>query len=83
MPRADGVFVTDHPQKLVLEGSVANIPFISGVCDSSITVRTRINNDLAGLRRRGHVMDDESPQYNVSTARSLEEVHTLTSFRLT
>ncbi|RDX42833.1 carotenoid ester lipase precursor [Lentinus brumalis] len=29
-PHADGVFLTDHPQKLVLSGSVANVPFISG-----------------------------------------------------
>ncbi|KAI0699628.1 carotenoid ester lipase precursor [Cerioporus squamosus] len=29
-PHADGVFLTDHPQKLVLSGSVADVPFISG-----------------------------------------------------
>ena len=27
---ADGVFLTAHPQELVLAGSVANVPIISG-----------------------------------------------------
>ncbi|RPD58729.1 carotenoid ester lipase precursor [Lentinus tigrinus ALCF2SS1-7] len=29
-PHADGVFLTAHPQELVLAGSVADVPFISG-----------------------------------------------------
>ncbi|PPQ91064.1 hypothetical protein CVT25_014732 [Psilocybe cyanescens] len=29
-PRADGVFLTDHPQKLVQQGIIANVPFVSG-----------------------------------------------------
>ena len=33
VPRADGVFLKDDPQKLVLEGSVAKVPFITGVCE--------------------------------------------------
>lgn len=32
MPHADGVFLKDNPQKLVLEGSVADIPFVVGQC---------------------------------------------------
>ncbi|KAI0265655.1 carotenoid ester lipase precursor [Gloeopeniophorella convolvens] len=38
LPRADGVFLPDDPQKLVLEGSVANIPFVSGNCDDEGTL---------------------------------------------
>ena len=31
LPRADGKFLPDAPQKLVQQGSVANIPFVTGV----------------------------------------------------
>lgn len=37
-PRADGVFLTDDPQKLVQAGSVANIPFVTGDCDDEGTL---------------------------------------------
>ncbi|KAI0819593.1 carotenoid ester lipase precursor [Trametes gibbosa] len=29
-PRADGVFFKDYPQQLILEGSVASVPFVAG-----------------------------------------------------
>jgi acetylcholinesterase len=29
-PRADGVFLTDDPQKLVQQGLVADVPFVTG-----------------------------------------------------
>lgn len=31
IPRADGVFLRDPPQHAVLKGTVADIPFVSGV----------------------------------------------------
>ena len=31
LPRADGVFLKDDPQKLVELGSIANVPFVSGM----------------------------------------------------
>jgi len=37
VPRVDGVFLTDTPQNLVLEGRVANIPFVTGDCDDEGT----------------------------------------------
>jgi carboxylesterase type B len=37
-PLADGVFLTDHPQKLVQQGKVARIPFVSGDCDDEGTL---------------------------------------------
>ncbi|KAG5654308.1 hypothetical protein H0H81_004727 [Sphagnurus paluster] len=38
LPRADGKFLTDNPQQLVLDGKVANIPFITGDCDDEGTL---------------------------------------------
>ncbi|KIP05209.1 hypothetical protein PHLGIDRAFT_74623 [Phlebiopsis gigantea 11061_1 CR5-6] len=37
-PRADGVFLADDPQVLVQQGSVANIPFVTGNCDDEGTL---------------------------------------------
>lgn len=31
VPRVDGTFLTDFPQQLVLQGSVADVPFVTGV----------------------------------------------------
>lgn len=41
MPHADGVFLRDDPQKLVLEGSVADVPFVIGEWPSEWKVYTR------------------------------------------
>jgi len=30
LPRADGIFLTDNPQRLVQDGKVANISYITG-----------------------------------------------------
>ncbi|KAG6910657.1 hypothetical protein DXG01_008701 [Tephrocybe rancida] len=38
LPREDGVFLTDNPQKLVQQGKVAKIPFITGDCDDEGTL---------------------------------------------
>ncbi|KAJ3486538.1 hypothetical protein NLI96_g4178 [Meripilus lineatus] len=38
LPRADGVFLRDAPQSLVSQGSVANIPFVTGDCDDEGTL---------------------------------------------
>ena len=32
-PRIDGKFLSDSPQKLVQQGSVANLPFVTGVSE--------------------------------------------------
>ncbi|KIJ21000.1 hypothetical protein PAXINDRAFT_66810 [Paxillus involutus ATCC 200175] len=37
LPRVDGVFLTDSPQHLVQQGSVANVPFVTGDCDDEGT----------------------------------------------
>ncbi|KAG7088905.1 hypothetical protein E1B28_012850 [Marasmius oreades] len=38
LPRADGVFLTDNPQRLVQQGKVAKIPIVSGDCDDEGTL---------------------------------------------
>ncbi|KAF9453335.1 alpha/beta-hydrolase [Macrolepiota fuliginosa MF-IS2] len=38
LPRADGVFLTDHPQRLVQQGQIARVPFITGNCDDEGTL---------------------------------------------
>ncbi|KIJ11938.1 hypothetical protein PAXINDRAFT_171554, partial [Paxillus involutus ATCC 200175] len=37
-PRVDGVFLTDEPQKLVQQGSVADVPFVTGTLFSFSTL---------------------------------------------
>ncbi|PFH47076.1 hypothetical protein AMATHDRAFT_153008 [Amanita thiersii Skay4041] len=54
-PRADGVFLTDNPQRLVLQGKVANVPFISGSCDDEGT--------LFGLSNLNVTTDEALKQY--------------------
>ncbi|KAG6902406.1 hypothetical protein C0995_000332 [Termitomyces sp. Mi166 len=38
LPREDGVFLTENPQQLVLDGKVTNVPFITGDCDDEGTL---------------------------------------------
>jgi acetylcholinesterase len=37
-PRVDGVFLTHSTQKLVLDGKVADIPFVTGGCGDEGTL---------------------------------------------
>ncbi|KAJ7713004.1 Alpha/Beta hydrolase protein [Mycena metata] len=38
LPRADGTFLSDNPQRLVQQGQVAKIPFVTGDCDDEGTL---------------------------------------------
>ncbi|KAF8194385.1 alpha beta-hydrolase [Mycena galopus ATCC 62051] len=38
LPRVDGIFLSDDPQRLVQEGKVANVPFVTGDCDDEGTL---------------------------------------------
>ena len=38
LPRVDGIFLLDDPQKLVQKGTIARIPFVSGDCDDEGTL---------------------------------------------
>ncbi|KAI0088623.1 carotenoid ester lipase precursor [Irpex rosettiformis] len=40
LPRADGIFLTDNPQRLVQNGKVANVPFVNGNNDDEGTLFT-------------------------------------------
>ncbi|KIM43069.1 hypothetical protein M413DRAFT_26269 [Hebeloma cylindrosporum] len=42
-PRTDGVFLTDDPQKLVQQGKVAKIPYVTGNCDDEGTLFSLAN----------------------------------------
>ncbi|KZV67945.1 carotenoid ester lipase precursor [Peniophora sp. CONT] len=46
MPRIDGLFLTDSPHQLVLDGSVANVPFITGDCDDEGTLFSLSNSNI-------------------------------------
>jgi acetylcholinesterase len=45
-PREDGVFLTDNPQQLVAQGSVAPVPFVTGDCDDEGTILSLFNANL-------------------------------------
>ena len=45
LPRADGTFLTENPQQLVIDGKVANVPYITADCDDEGTafIRSTLN----------------------------------------
>ncbi|KAF9007674.1 carotenoid ester lipase precursor [Hymenopellis radicata] len=55
MPRADGVMLSDAPQRLIHQGKVANIPIVSGDCDDEGT--------LFSIAQRNVTTDDEWKAY--------------------
>ncbi|EGN97919.1 hypothetical protein SERLA73DRAFT_109200 [Serpula lacrymans var. lacrymans S7.3] len=55
LPRVDGVFLTEDPQILVQQGSVADIPFINGDCDDEGT--------LFSLSTTNVTTDDQLEEY--------------------
>ena len=71
MPRADGAFLSDDPQALVSQASVANIPFVTGVStriSHTSIIYLRCGISLPGLRRRGDIIfADCHDEYHVST----------------
>ncbi|KAJ7464059.1 carotenoid ester lipase precursor [Mycena latifolia] len=38
LPREDGVFLPENPQRLVQQGKVSNVPFVTGDCDDEGTL---------------------------------------------
>jgi acetylcholinesterase len=45
-PREDGVFLTANPQQLVVQGSVAPVPFVTGDCDDEGTIFSLFSTNL-------------------------------------
>lgn len=61
-PRTDGVFFSDVPTKLVLQGSVANIPFVTGAVYIILPFSLKLTKvDFPGD------CDDEGTQFGPST----------------
>ena len=58
MPHADGVFLKDGPQRLVLEGSVADITFVVGEYDviALFPIKFSLPLPFRILRRRGNAI---------------------------
>ncbi|VDC07075.1 unnamed protein product [Peniophora sp. CBMAI 1063] len=46
MPRVGGTFVPDIPTRLVLNGSVADVPFVTGDCDDEGTLFSLSNSNI-------------------------------------
>ncbi|ETW78802.1 Esterase/lipase/thioesterase [Heterobasidion irregulare TC 32-1] len=73
LPRVDGTFLTDTPFNLVQQGSVANIPFITGDCDDEGTLFSLSNTNVT---TDADVKDYISSIY-LSTASSADVDHLL------
>ncbi|KZV69978.1 carotenoid ester lipase precursor [Peniophora sp. CONT] len=66
-PRVDGVFLTDTPQQLVLNGSVADVPFVIGDCDDEGTLFSLSNTNITtGSELRQYLQDLYFPTANDS-----------------
>lgn len=70
VPRADGDFLPDNPQNMVLNGTVANIPIVSGNCADEGTVfsltslNITSNDDFRSFLKFNYLSD--VPDQNVS-----------------
>ncbi|RPD56081.1 carotenoid ester lipase precursor [Lentinus tigrinus ALCF2SS1-7] len=76
LPRADGKFLPDAPQKLVQQGSVANIPFVTGDCDDEGTLFSLATLNItteAGLR--DYIVDNYIPELSESDLDQLLKVY--------
>jgi len=75
-PRADGRFLTDDPQKLVLAGSVADIPIINGNNDDEGTLFTltqfNITTDPEFL---GYISEFYVPAANQTTLNTIAQLY--------
>lgn len=64
-PSADGVFLTDNPQKLVQEGKVADIPIVAGTWPWRIYVSIQPAHNALGN------VDDEGTLFSVGKVGSI------------
>ncbi|KAI0819587.1 carotenoid ester lipase [Trametes gibbosa] len=46
MPHADGLFIRDNPQRLLLEGNVSDVPFVIGSCEDEGTLFALVSLNL-------------------------------------
>ncbi|PFH48027.1 hypothetical protein AMATHDRAFT_76935 [Amanita thiersii Skay4041] len=54
IPRADGVFLKDTPQRLLLAGSLSKVPFVIGDVDDEATLFTFANLNITTNDELGH-----------------------------
>ncbi|KAI0718159.1 carotenoid ester lipase precursor [Cerioporus squamosus] len=76
LPRADGKFLPDAPQKLVQQGSVASIPFVTGDCDDEGTLFSLSTLNItteAGLR--DYIVSNYIPDISQSDLDQLLKVY--------
>ncbi|KAJ3555359.1 hypothetical protein NM688_g2623 [Phlebia brevispora] len=75
LPRADGVFLSDDPQQLVVNGRVANVPFVTGDCDDEGTLFTLA---LLNITTDDEVRDYITSNYvPAATSSDLDQLMTL------
>ncbi|KAJ7205202.1 Alpha/Beta hydrolase protein [Mycena pura] len=76
LPRADGTFISDNPQRLVQQGKVANIPFVTGDCDDEGTLfsfsTTNLTTDAEFL---GYIQTIWAPGISTAQLNTLSEVY--------
>ncbi|KAI0628199.1 carotenoid ester lipase precursor [Trametes polyzona] len=68
-PHADGVFLEDNPQKLVLQGSVANVPFVAGANEDEGTLfsLSTLNNLTSSHDLASYLKSNYFPAASAST----------------
>ncbi|KAI8974599.1 carotenoid ester lipase [Trametes punicea] len=74
MPHADGLFLTDNPQRLVMEGKIADVPFVIGACEDEGTVFSLVSlNVTTEAEAAGYVKNTYFPNASdADIARLLE-----------
>ncbi|OBZ71164.1 Lipase 4 [Grifola frondosa] len=67
LPRVDGIFLSDTPQQLVLQGSVADIPFVTGDCDDEGTLFSLASlNITTESEFQGYITNNYIPEASTS-----------------
>ncbi|KAI0754517.1 carotenoid ester lipase precursor [Daedaleopsis nitida] len=76
LPRMDGVFFTDWPQKLVQKGEVAKIPFVNGDCDDEGTLFSIANaNVTTDETLRTYIRSNYIPEISDADMESILELY--------
>ncbi|KAJ7364786.1 Alpha/Beta hydrolase protein [Mycena albidolilacea] len=76
LPRVDGVFLSDNPQRLVQQGKVADVPFITGDCDDEGTIFSLSTlNVTTDADFTTYLSTIWAPTANASTVKSLTDAY--------
>ncbi|KAI0686608.1 carotenoid ester lipase precursor [Earliella scabrosa] len=76
LPRADGKFLADAPQHLVLQGQVANIPFVTGDCDDEGTMFSLSNlNVTSEMALRQYIATNYIPRISQEDMETLLKLY--------